>query len=112
MEFGTQVVQHLTTPPQPVALPSTSSTGNVVYETETSPVSTRIDGATPAANEDNDDDDVAGAVSEEEVRAFARKSFGEIASPYLLPYVHKQGVLFAEYSLRKICNRFLWVCPM
>ena len=30
-----------------------------------------------------------------------------IASPYLSPYVHKRGVLDAEYSLRKIDNRFL-----
>jgi len=27
-EFGTQTVQHLTTPPQSLALPSTSSAGN------------------------------------------------------------------------------------
>jgi len=48
-----------------------------------------------------------GAVSEGEVRAFARKSFGEIASPYLSPYVHKRDVLDTEYGLRKIGNRFL-----
>jgi len=58
-EFGTQNIQHLTTPPQPVALPSTSFAGNV-YETGTSPVSTGIASATAA---DDDDDKVAGAVS-------------------------------------------------
>jgi len=72
-EFGTQTVQHLTTPPQHVALPSTSSARDVVYETGTSPVSTTIAGATPATD---DDSVVAGAVIEGEVRAFARKSFG------------------------------------
>jgi len=47
-----------------------------------------------------------GAVSEGEVHAFARKSFGEIFSPYLSPYVHKRGVLNAEYGLRKLGNQF------
>ena len=47
-----------------------------------------------------------GAFSEGEVRAFARNTFGEIASPHVSPYVHKRGVLDAEYGLRKIGNRF------
>jgi hypothetical protein len=64
---------------------------------QTSPVSTRITGANAA----DDDDEIAGAVSEGEVCAFARKSFGEITSPYL-SYVHKRGVLDAEHGLRKI----------
>ena len=79
----------------PLVLPPTS------YEIDTSPgiVGTR------------DDDDVAGGVSEGDLQAFARKSFGKIASPYLFPYVHRRGVLDAEYGLRKIGNRFLWVIP-
>ena len=56
-ELDTQTVRHLTTPPQSVALPSTSSAGEVVYETETSPISTRFSGATAAAYDDVGDDD-------------------------------------------------------
>jgi hypothetical protein len=96
-------------PPQPVALPSTFSAGDVVHERGTSPVSTRIVGATTAAYDDDDDDVDTGAVSKGEVRAFARKYFGDIASPYLSPYVHKRGVLDAEYGLRKIGNRYFIV---
>jgi len=47
-----------------------------------------------------------GAVSEGEVHKYARKFFGEIASPYLSPYVHKSGVLYAEYCLHKVGNKF------
>ena len=82
-ELVTQTVRNLTTPPQFVAIPSTSSAGVVAYETEASPVSTRYAGATAAAYDDDVD---TGAVIEGEVHAFARKSFGEIFSPYLSPY--------------------------
>jgi len=62
---------------------------------QTSPVSTRIAGATAT----DDEEEVAGAVREGDARAFARKSFGEIASPYLSLYVHKRrsrcGIRFA-----------------
>jgi hypothetical protein len=69
-------VQHPTTPPQSVALPSTCSAADVIYETESSPVSTRFDGATEASYDDDDYVDAdTGAVSEGEVRAFARKPF-------------------------------------
>jgi len=71
------------------------------YETQTSP---GIAGTS--------DDDVAGGVSKGDVQAFARKSFDKVASSYLSPYVHRTGVLDAEYGLRKIGNRFLWVIPM
>ena len=47
-----------------------------------------------------------GAVSEAETRKYARKSFGAIASPYLSPYVHKSGILDAEYGLRKVGDEF------
>jgi len=60
----------------------------------------------------SDDDDVAGGISEGDVKIFARKSFGKIASPYLSPDVHRRGVLDAEYGLRKIAKRILWVIPM
>jgi len=99
-ELGTQTARNLT-PPQFVVLPSTSSERDV-YETETSPVTTRYAGATAVAYDDVD----TGAVSEGDVHAFARKSFGEIACPYLLPYVHRSGVLDAEYGLRKVGDKF------
>jgi len=80
-QFGTQTVQHPTTPTQrsPVAFPSTSSVGDVVFGIETNTFSSRI----VADDDDDDDDDVPGDVSEGEVRKFAVKSFVEIASPYL-----------------------------
>ena len=114
VDLGTQTVRNLTTPPQFVAHPSTSSAGDV-YETETSLVSTRFSGATALAYDDDDDVYTGavnknvdiGAVSEEEVRKYARKPFGVIASPYLSPYVQKSGVLDAEYGLRRVGNRFL-----
>ena len=97
----------LATPPPPrsAPLPSTSSAGDVVYETETSPFSagfTRARRPTALGYDDDDDDadtgavskDVdTGAVSERETRKYGRKSFGTIASPYLAPYVHKSGIL-------------------
>jgi hypothetical protein len=100
VEFGTQTVQRPRTPSPPPPLPSTSSAGDV-FETETSPVITRV-----IPRDDDDDDDIAGDVSEGEVHAFARKSFGTIASPYLSPYIHRRGVLDAEYGLRKKGDRF------
>jgi len=94
-----------------------------VYETETSPVSTRFAGPTTPAYDDDDDGDTGAvskdvdtgtdikdvdtsAVSECESRKYARKSFGAIASPYLSSYVHKSGILDAEYGLRKVGDEF------
>jgi hypothetical protein len=102
-ELGTQTVQNLATP---LPLPSNTSAGKVVYETQTSPVSTRYAGPPTLASDDDDDDD-AGVIIEGDVCTFARKSFGAIASPYLSPYVHKRGVHSGEYGLRKECNKFL-----
>ena len=98
-ESGTQTDMNLATP-----LPLTSSAGEVVYETETSPFSAGFTRARPTALAYDDDADIGavskdvdtGAVSEAETRKYARKSFGAIASPYLSPYVHKSGVLDAE----------------
>jgi hypothetical protein len=77
-------------------------------ETQTSPVSTRFAGPPAVASDDDDEDDDAGAVSEGDVRTFARKSFGEIFSPYLSLYVHKRGVLDTEYGLRKEGRKFFY----
>ena len=102
VDLGTQTVRNLSTPLRFVTLPSTSSAG-YIYEAETSPVSSRFADATALANDDDDDDEDRGAVSKdletgviskdgdtgavikEEVRKFARKSYGVIASPYLSP---------------------------
>jgi hypothetical protein len=82
--------------------------GDEVYKAETSPVSTRFASPPAAAVASEDDDDGAtGAISESDVHAFARKSFGAIASPYVSPYVHKRGVLDTEYGLRKVGNKFV-----
>jgi len=110
---------NLATPPPPrsAPLPSTSSAGDVVYETETSPFSagfTRARRPTTLGYDDDDDGDKGavskdvdtGAVTEGETRKYARKSFGTIASPYLAPYVHKSGILDAEYGLRKVGDEF------
>lgn len=88
VELGTQ-----TTPPPPRSTPLTSTSSKEdVYEKET------------LASDDRD----TSAVSEEEenVHKFARKSYGEVASPYLSPYVHKSGFLDAEYGLRKVGDKF------
>ena len=117
IELGTQTDMNLATPPRSAPLPSTSSAGDDVYETATSPFSDGFNRARPTALADDDDDDDVdtgavskdgdtGAVSEDETRKFARKSFGAIASPYLSPYVHKSGVLDAEYGLRKVGDKF------
>jgi len=115
-EEGTQTVRNLTTTPlrfEPLS--STSSAGDV-YETETSPVSTRFAGPTALAYDDDDDDNAdtgalskdvdTGAVSKDEIHKFATKSFGAISSPYLSPYVHKSGFLDAEHGLRKVGDKF------
>ena len=88
VELGTQ-----TTP-----LPSTSSKENAVYETETRPITSLAS--------DNKDTSAVSEEEEENVHKFARKSYGEVASPYLSPYVHKSGFLDAEYGLRKVGDKF------
>jgi hypothetical protein len=107
-EFGTQTVRNLRTPvlSRSVHLASTSSAGEVVYETETSPFSTRFAGPPAAASDDEDDDGDTGAVNEGDVRTYARTSFGAIASPYLSPFVHKRGIPDAEYGLHKEGEKF------
>jgi hypothetical protein len=86
-----QTTDILPTRLSPIVLPKTE--GEAVFES-------------PGIASTSDDDDVAGSVSKGDVQAFARKSFGPIASPFLSPFVHRRGVLDAEYGLRKIDNRF------
>jgi hypothetical protein len=45
-------------------------------------------------------------VGEEDVRKYARTSFGALASPYLSPFVHRRGVIDTEYCLRKDGEKF------
>jgi hypothetical protein len=90
VELGTQTITDQATPPPPYETPVTS-TRCVVLPT--------------VASDDGDE----GGVSEEDVDTFARKSFGVVASPYLLPFVHKRGVLDIEYGLHKEGINFLYV---
>jgi hypothetical protein len=66
------------------ASPTTSTTSDVLYETVTPPsTSKRGD-----ADLDEDDHHIV-----EEVLDFGTKHFGEMASPYISPYVYKRGFL-------------------
>jgi len=58
------------------------------------------------AFETKPDDDVKGEVSEGDVHAYARKSFGNVANPYVAPFVHKKDVLDVDYVLRKVGDQF------
>ena len=51
-------------------------------------------------------DDVKGEVSKSDVHAYARKYFGEVASPYLSPFIHEKGMLDVDYGLRKVGDKF------
>jgi len=53
-----------------------------------------------------DDDDVKGDVSEGDVHAYARKSFGNVANPYVAPFLHKNDVLDVDYGLRNVGDKF------
>jgi hypothetical protein len=55
-------------------------------------------------NDDNDDDNDA---AEEEVKDFGRKNFGEIASPYLKPYLYLRPFLDKQYGIRRDIGRFM-----
>jgi hypothetical protein len=110
-ELGTQTVRDLRTPilTRTLHFPSTSSAGEAVYETETSPISAisaSYAGPPAAAAASDDDDRDTSAVSEGDVRAYARTSFGAIASPYISPFVHRRGIIDAEYGLRKEGDKF------
>jgi hypothetical protein len=76
-----------------VAIPSTSSAkSQALLETSKRP-----------ASSNDDDDDAANDFEsvDEEVRAFGKSIFGEIASPYLSPYIYNKSFLDKEYGIRK-----------
>ena len=78
--------------------PSTSS--DVIYESTTPP---------PIEIRDDDDDDVETEDPgvEPEVLAFGQKTFGEVASPYVSPYVYRKRFLDTENGIRKVGNTFM-----
>jgi hypothetical protein len=63
----------------------------------------RVLGDDKESDENDDDDDV---YIEPEVRKFGREQFGEIASPYLAPYVYNKKFLDKQYGLRKERGNF------
>jgi hypothetical protein len=78
------------------SLPSTSSSTlppDVLYETPKSTSSVEI-------QSDDDDTDVSPEIAEH-VRQFGTKHFGELASPYLTPYVYNKRFLDKQYGIRK-----------
>jgi hypothetical protein len=52
--------------------------------------------------EDDDDNHI-----EKEVLHFGTKKFGELASPYISPYVYKRGFLDTTYGIRQIGDTFM-----
>jgi hypothetical protein len=75
------------------SLPSTSSSPqDVLYETPK---------ISSGAEIQSDDDADGSPEIEEHVRKFGREKFGELASPYLTPYVYNKGFLDKQYSIRK-----------
>ena len=80
-------------------IPSTS--GDVIYESSptTSPV-TKTGG-------DDDDDDADDTYVDKDVLEFGKENFGEVASPYVSPYVYKRGFLDTTYGIRKTGNTFM-----
>jgi hypothetical protein len=77
----------------PVAAAATSS-GPEIYETPRRSVEADTEGDT----DDDDDDDAA---VEEHVRRYGRTHFGEIASPYLTPYLYNRRFLDKVFGIRK-----------
>jgi hypothetical protein len=44
---------------------------------------------------------------ENEVLEFGTANFGELASPYISPYVYKRGFLDTTYGIRKVGDNFM-----
>jgi len=61
--------------------------------------------------DDDDDDDVEDAGNyeavDEDVRAFGRRNFGAIASPYLTPYLYNRRFLDKQYGIRRDGGTFM-----
>jgi hypothetical protein len=96
-ESRTESRRRLSFAPSPEAvyesLPSTSTLPpDVLYETPKSTSSVEI--------QSDDDTDVSPEIAEH-VREFGRKHFGELASPYLTPYIYNKRFLDKQYGIRK-----------
>jgi hypothetical protein len=62
----------------------------------------------PASSNDDDDDAADDLESvDEDVREFVKRYFGEIASPYLTPYLYNKSFLDKEYGIRKDGDTFM-----
>ena len=83
-------------------IPSTS--GDVIYETSTPPP--------PSIEKGDDDDDDVGAKDprvEPHVLEFGAKTLGELANPYVSPYLYesKRPFLDTEYGIRGVGDEFM-----
>jgi hypothetical protein len=77
-------------------LPMLSGEEEEVFET----------GPTTTTTSDDDDDDDEIEVRKSDVQAYARKSYGDVASPYMEPFIHETGTLVVGYGLRKVGDKF------
>ena len=80
-------------------IPSTSSTSPIIEVFETLK---RHGSSVEIKDDDNYDENI-----DEEVRAFSRKHFGEIASPYLTPYLYNRRFLDKQYGIRRNDSIFM-----
>jgi hypothetical protein len=80
---------------------SSSLSATEVFETPKRPASSD-DVALVATGDDDDDGGDAGDYETiaEDVRAFGRRNFGAIASPYLTPYLYNRRFLDQKYGIR------------
>jgi hypothetical protein len=83
----TPCIRTLDTLPAPPSSPSTSR--------ETSPKSSIY------TDEIEEEDLEEGDVIETDVQQFGTKHFGELASPYVTPYLYKKAYLDREFGIRK-----------
>jgi len=85
---------HIATP-----IPSTSS--DVIYQTSTPPPPSIVKG-----DDDEDGDDVG---AKPHVLEFGAKTLGELASPYVSPYVYesKRRFLDTEYGIRRVDDEYM-----
>ena len=88
------------TPPQlkgtvPVFPSISSSSSDVVFETPKKAI-------VEIQDDDDDDETEVG----EKVKLFGRKHCGEIASPFLTPYLSNTQLLDTQYGIRREGNNF------
>jgi hypothetical protein len=84
-----------------IDLTASPSTSEVLYESLTPPPDTSSKRGGGADVEEDDD------FEKEEVSDSDTKKFGELASPYISPYVYKRSFLDATYGIRQIGDSFM-----